>query len=253
MRLSIIAVSLLSALSALPAFADETPVNTFTGNITIASDYRFRGISQTFKLPAIQGGLDYSHISGLYAGTWMSNVSSNSYANGNSMEWDGYGGYKFPVGPVTFDFGGLYYYYPGAHFSVPAHTKYDNFELYGAASWKWLTFKYSYALTDFFGTNGDTYGGDDSKGSVYYDLSANVPVAEKVTLNAHVGHQTVANYGDLSYTDWKLGATYDLNGWGLSAAYIGTNAKKDWYYACNDEKCKKTGEGTVVVSVSKTF
>lgn len=252
MRMSIIAVALLSALSNLTAKAEEAPATTFTGNLSVVSDYRFRGISQTYKLPAIQGGLDYSHASGFYIGTWMSNVSSNSYSNGNSMEWDGYGGYRFPVGPVTLDFGGLYYYYPGAHYTG-TDTKYDNFDLYGAATWKWLTFKYSYTVTDFFGIKEETYGGGDSKGSVYYDLSANVPISEKFSLNAHIGRQTVENYGYLSYTDWKLGATYDLSGWLLSAAYIDTNASDEWYVACNDKDCKKTGSSTVVVSLSKTF
>src|SRR3954469_19213245 len=101
-----------SAQTAAPA-APASP-HTFTGNLTVATDYRFRGISQTFKQPAIQGGFDYSHSSGFYVGNWNSNVSGVQFGNGGSIEMDFYGGYKFePVKDLTLDVGGLYYYYPG--------------------------------------------------------------------------------------------------------------------------------------------
>lgn len=60
--------------------------HTVTGNVGLVSDYRFRAISQTFREPAVQGGLDYAHASGFYAGTWASNVSGNLYPNGAGME-----------------------------------------------------------------------------------------------------------------------------------------------------------------------
>src|SRR5690349_701525 len=91
MHKSLIAVSVAAALSvpgwasaqqAAPAEA-KSP-HTFTGNMTIISDYRFRGISQTFGKPAIQGGIDYSHASGFYLGNWNSNVSDSAgYPGGN--------------------------------------------------------------------------------------------------------------------------------------------------------------------------
>ena len=53
------------ATAQAPAPATPAPPYTLTGNMTIATDYRFRGISQTFgegffKIgPAIQGGIDF--------------------------------------------------------------------------------------------------------------------------------------------------------------------------------------------------
>lgn len=269
MRKVLLSAALLATF-AIPALAEEaSPV---TGSFTIASDYRFRGLSQTYKLPAVQGGIDYANPSGIYLGTWMSNVSGNQYLNGAGLEWDVYGGYRKSFGDWGLDVGGLYYYYPGAHQSDAGKTKYNNFELYAGVSYKWLSFKYSHAVTNLFGIKTETYGnvcenanfGDagnclgtgDSKGSGYFDLSANIPLVDKLTLNAHVGHQKVKSYGDLSYTDYKLGVTYDLQGWMLGAAVIGTNAKKGFYYACkvsDGASCKKIGEPTVVVTVGKTF
>ncbi len=96
---------------------------TFTGNVGLYSQYVFRGISQTNEKPALQGGFDLGHKSGLYAGTWASNISWLSDGNppsapppapSASLEWDFYGGYKGSL-PADFgyDLGVLYYWYPG--------------------------------------------------------------------------------------------------------------------------------------------
>ena len=54
-----------------------------------------------------------------------------------------------------------------------------------------------------------------------------------------------------SITDWKLGVTYDLSGWLLGASYIGTN--RDLTGGTAALSNKNISNGTVVVSVSKTF
>ena len=80
MKKSLIAMALVSAFAA-PGFAEEaapTPEHTLTGNVGLFSSYRFRGIDQTFGKPALQGGFDYTHSSGVYVGNWNSNVSSGS-------------------------------------------------------------------------------------------------------------------------------------------------------------------------------
>lgn len=260
MRKTLIATA-LAGIFALPmvAAAEEAAApSPLTGNMTIASDYRFRGISQTWKQPALQGGIDYAHSSGFYAGNWNSNVSGNSYLNGN-LEMDFYAGFKFPVaGSITMDVGALYYYYPAAKYNA-AGDKYDNQELYVGASWEWLSVKYSYGISDFFGLKTATAvagtGTGDSKGSTYLDVSVAYPLSEKLTLVAHVGQQKVKNYGDYGYTDYKLGLNYDLGGWILGAAYINTNAKDAVYKYANtaNTETKSLGDSTVVLSVSKTF
>lgn len=274
MRVNMIAASLIAAFATLPAFAEDAaapavaadaaapaaaPASPIVGNFAIVSDYRFRGISQTYKQPAVQGGLDYTHSSGAYAGTWMSNVSGNSYNNGASLEWDLYGGYRQTiVDKLGFDVGGLYYYYPGAFYTADGKTKYNNFETYAALTYDWASLKYSYAVTNFFGTKTATagaFGSGDSKGSGYLDLSANIPLMDKLTFNAHVGHQSVKHYNKMAYTDWKAGLTYDLTGWQVGAAIVGTNARDEVYTTCDTTggHCKKTGTNTLVLSVGKSF
>jgi len=150
-------IAALAAAASLPglASAQASSPHSVSGNMGIFSDYRFRGISQTFDQPAIQGGIDYSHSSGFYVGTWASNVSGNIYTDG-TIEMDVYGGFKFPLGPVTLDVGALQYLYPGAE---TGGVKYDTLEAYLGAGWKWFTLKYSVTLDDYFGlTDSDGTG-----------------------------------------------------------------------------------------------
>jgi uncharacterized protein (TIGR02001 family) len=234
-----------------PAAAEAKSDWTFTGNAGVFSDYRFRGISQTNKKPAFQGGFDVGHASGFYAGNWNSNVDS-AFFNGANLEMDFYGGYKLPVGPVTLDFGALYYYYPGS--GAGGTFKIDNTELYIGASWLTFSAKYSYAISDFFGI-------DDSKGSWYLEGNGTYDLGNGFGLLGHVGYQRlrknarVVEMGQTSLADnivdWKIGATYDLSGWLFGAAYVGTN--RDLTGGTAALSNRNISNGTVVVSVSKSF
>ncbi len=299
MRKTLIAVALTGAFSlptavmAQAAAAAAASPHTFTGNVGIYSDYRFRGVSQTFRKPAVQGGFDYAHSSGVYLGTWASNVYSGTNAagagvnfNNGNMEWDFYGGYKFETkSGIGFDVGALHYYYPGANYANAARTKYNNTELYGAVSYKWFSAKYSRAQTDYFGVNTTTMGGvcgiqssagagnavvnttncftatpGNSKGSGYLDLNANFEIAEKLMLGLHYGRLKVKNYGLFDYTDYKVSLTKEYNGFNFGAAYVSTNAKHDMYRtaqttgaAGSSLDIKDLSKGTLVLSVAKSF
>ena len=104
MRKTLIAAA-VAGLFALPAVAQTgdpskdaaapASPHTLAGNLGIYSSYRFRGIDQTFGKPALQGGIDYSHSSGIYLGNWNSNVSEGAGFPDANLEMDFYGGYKF--------------------------------------------------------------------------------------------------------------------------------------------------------------
>jgi len=266
MKKSLLALAMLAALTPLHSNAQtkdseaaSTTASPLAGNLAIVSDYRFRGISQSYRLPAVQGGLDYAHDSGFYLGNWNSSVSGNQYPNGASLEMDFYGGFKIPLSDaVTLDLGGLYYYYPGSYYNVANNSKptFNNFELYVGSTFGPLTAKASFTVTDYFGVNSTTgyapNGG--SKGSYYLDLGYSTEIAAKTSLVAHVGYQNVKSYSNYNYVDYKLGVTYDYTGWILGAAWVGTNAKKDyWTYYEGSGATKFVGNNTVVLSVSKAF
>ena len=246
---ALIAASVLPAL-ARAADAAPAPEHTFTSNVTLASEYIYRGIGQTNRKPAIQGGFDYAHSSGLYAGVWASNVSwlSDQAPNvgkiSNSIEMDFYGGYKGAVGDFGYDVGLLQYYYPGdypAGFNNP-----NTLEGYVAGSWTFLTLKYSHSFSDLFGWPG-------SKNSGYLDLTANYELVPTVNLVAHIGRQKVngSTSGDASYTDYKLGVTKDFSGTVLGLSYINTTASTNWY--ANPTSGKDMGKDRILFSITRTF
>lgn len=211
--------------------AEDSP---FTANIGLVSDYAYRGFSQTDERPALQGGFDYAHESGLYAGVWGSNVSWLSDGNSdvsNSLELDLYGGYKGTVGAIGYDVGLLQYYYPGSY--PKPYNSPNTLEGYLGLSWEFLSFKYSYAFTDLFGY-------DNSDGSQYYDLGAAVDIGYGVTLAAHVGYNDIKGQDD--YTDWKLGLSKEYGGFNFGLHYVDTDVNNS---DLADER--------VILSVSKSF
>lgn len=284
MKKLIIAAVLASAVS-VPAFAEEAAPaagpHTFTGNVGLVSDYLFRGISQSHGKPAIQGGFDYAHASGLYAGIWGSSISWVSDAQNRSVptEIDIYGGYKnsFGGGDWNYDVGVITYNYPGsANTPANASAKADTAEVYGAIGWKWLTAKYSHTVSSHFvGWYGGSAGSDTTKntrGSGYLELNASYEVAPTWNLIGHLGHQKVKNYvasGDTnaSYTDWKIGVTKDVGFGVVGLAYSDTNSHGTcnggsggtnaycWgvYNGTSSTNYRNASKGQAVLSFNKTF
>jgi uncharacterized protein (TIGR02001 family) len=269
-----------AATSGVVSAADPapTPEHTLTGNVGFFSQYIFRGLTQTDRKPALQGGFDYAHSSGIYAGTWASNISwlkdgtPPAYSRGGSLEWDFYGGWKPTFGDFTLDIGTLYYWYPGDAFpaapGAPGNPKADTWEVYLGGGWKWLTAKFSYSIKD------KTFAVLDSRGTWYFDLSANVPLGDFVkelngfTLLAHWGKQKYdgtdprtaalgSNDAIYSYEDWKLGVSYTLpQNWTIGAFYTDTSGANRLGYGSVSEGGvypRSIAKGTGTVYIQKTF
>ena len=118
------------------AQAEEDGV-TISANASLISDYKFRGISQSNKDGALQGGFDLGFSNGIYVGTWGSTVNfdTNGEDGGccnGSMELDYYAGWSGPIGDTDFgiDVGYAYYSYPGDN-----DTDADYGELYLSSTW----------------------------------------------------------------------------------------------------------------------
>ena len=286
--ISAAAVALLTGLTSVAAFAEDAPapeVSPITANVTVVNDYRYRGIDQSNGKPAIQGGFDYAHESGLYIGNWNSSISwvgdnfktSGGVATSAPIEMDFYGGFKKELIGEGFasDVGVLQYYYPNSGLALSSQQANPNTtEIYVAQNFTFGALtgfgKVSYAVSTLFGTINST-------GSYYPDLTVNYDTGVfGIALNGHVGYQYVAgnqpNSGTsfgansvavnglsnstlYSYTDWKLGLTKDFGG-GLSGsvAYVGTNAATyKGSYAYASPTGKNTGRATGLVSLTKTF
>ncbi len=234
-------LSAASTLLSATAYAQSEPAaSTLSANAALVSEYRFRGVSQSFRKPALQGGIDYAHASGLYVGSWASTIDKDQYADSAGIELDIYGGYKFAVGGGwTMDVGLLQYVYPG-------ESLFNTLEAYVGGSWNWFSIKYSHSLNDkFFGLAG-------ARGSGYIDATVTYPLQEGLNLIGHVGRQNVAGAGNgPSYTDYRIGATYDWVGFTWGASLYSTS--EDFTFSKPNGKTRDLGGTAFVVSVGKTF
>lgn len=252
-----LAVALMASVTSLAHAAEAAaPATdwTLTGNVSLGSDYRFRGISQTDKRPAISGGFDVAHSSGFYLGNWNSNIDADFFQGAN-IEMDFYGGYKGSIADVGYDLGAIYYYYPGS--GRAGQTKVKNTELYVGASYGPVSAKFYYPLSDFFNAE-QIFGGGNAGGSYYVDLSGAYDLGGGFGVNAHVGYQKLKGAAKVteigkatpedSMIDFKVGVTY-----GFSNGIVGAISYIDTDRELAGATGRKISNGTGVVSISKTF
>jgi uncharacterized protein (TIGR02001 family) len=233
MKKVILALLLVAGFSAAHA--------EITGNAALTSDYRFRGVSQTQNAPAIQGGVDVTTSTGLYVGNWNSSISSELYPGVAGIESDIYAGYKKELfGGITVDAGVISYMYPRA--TTDTNTN----EVYVGASFNVFSVKYSRSMSNYFGVA-------DSKNSSYVQADASIPVAGKLSAVAHYGRTSVANNAAMNYTDYNVGAAYDLNGWLFAAKYHTNTNKGASFESATTVNGQKLFKDAVVVSVSRSF
>lgn len=234
-------------VSGLVRAEEAKPDNEVSFNVGVASEYRYRGISQSRLDPALQGGADYTNNpTGFYAGTWLSSIKWIKDAGGSGdVEWDIYAGKRGEITKdVSYDVGVLSYVYPSNKLgNVSGLADANTTEIYGQIGTGPFYAKYSHSLTNLFGNA-------NSKNSGYLDLGANVELADGYTLNLHVGRQVIKNNGAYSYTDWKVGATKEFVGVAFSLALIGTNADKNLYVTPDGSF---TGKNRLVLTAVKTF
>jgi uncharacterized protein (TIGR02001 family) len=257
--LSLITLALASG-AAMAQTAPAAPESTLSFNAGVVTDYRYRGISQSSRNPAVQVGADYAHKSGFYIGAWHSTIQwitdNSSYAPATTVkgagELDIYGGYKGEiVKGLGYDVGMLRYEYLGNTLEDTGGTKYgiyDNAnttEVYGALSYGMFTAKYSFSTTPLFGNL-------RSQGSGYLDLSANIDLGNGLSVVPHFGAQSVANVPVAAYNDYSITLSKDFgNGMVASLAYVTTNANTTNYARPIDNKF--LGESAGVIGIKYTF
>jgi uncharacterized protein (TIGR02001 family) len=237
----------LAAADEQTAAEAPTSPHTFSANVALVTDYVFRGITNSNEGPAIQGGIDYAHASGFYAGIWASSIEfgAGPVSDAASIETDFYSGFngKFANG-VGWDVGMIYYAYLDQNEDVAAD--YNYFEGYGKLNYAFEDVEFKptvkvglYFSPDYFGEDGDavyTYGtlgatlpydfspyvtlgyqyvdGDKTSGPAGYDY-----VHYAVGVNKTLGHFTA----DLSWQDAR-----DLSGCSDKCAAVVFSVSSSW-------------------------
>ena len=115
-KTTLLAASATIAMGGAALAQESTSPFDFSFNAGAASDYVFRGVSQTDENPQVFAGVDTSLWGVGYAGAWISNVDFN---NDTDAEYDLYVGVKPTVGPFNLDLGVIYYGYINAPSGAP--------------------------------------------------------------------------------------------------------------------------------------
>lgn len=266
-RHALLAAACLGAALCAPTVRAETsgaspePDYSISYNIGAVSDYRVRGIAQTSFKPAVQGGIDFAHKSGLYLGTFASNVRWLKDLNGatkGNVEVDLYGGLRDSLtADLAYDVGVIRYEYvgnnsgeagtPGAGLFADASTT----EVYLNIGFKMFNLKYNRSVSNFLGNV-------DSKGSQYLDLNATFPLGAGFSLTPHIGRQKIPNQGPTgnagNYTDYSISVAKDF-GDGLVATLTAgdTNTPRGAGTFYRDMGGRDLGRSYLLAGVKYTF
>lgn len=222
----------------------------FSANIGGTTDYRFRGISQTDHLPAVQGGFDYEYQAteyfGVFAGIWASNVDFND-GDDAIIEIDYYGGFRGSIDKFSWQLQAIYYQYPGTE----SFRSYDYFEINPSVSYD---FEYV-SVTGGFNYSPNYFGGSGDAFYVYGEVAWPIPIRPlrflNPTLSAHIGHQWIddnASFGTPDYLTWNVGLSIEIEGFNFSIAYVDTDLGRNGCFGGTD-LCG----AAAVFTLSKTF
>lgn len=206
---SLMAASALAGglVFAAPAYAQDESASQFevSANAAVVSEYRFRGIDLSGGDVAIQGGVDVSHSSGLYVGTWGSSIDETTVGFGHT-ELDVYGGWTGDLADgVSLDVGAIYYMYP----NQPAVGDFDYIEGYASLGFTLGPVESSIGVA--YAPEQDSLGGQDNF-YIYTDVGFGLP-GTPLSISGHLGYTD----GFLTYTadgqafDWSIGADLAIN------------------------------------------
>jgi uncharacterized protein (TIGR02001 family) len=167
------------------------------GTLTLASQYVAGGFHMSWGQPVLQGGIDYVHPSGWYAGLWASGVSPYAL-EGAGTEWDVQLGYARTLGDFRLGGSIQYYMYPGASMAYANGARYDYGDITATASYRWITVRYLWTYTrDYFGYNSVVMGrglNRHSRGSSLADIGATVDIGAGYVAAVRVGYRNVRGF-----------------------------------------------------------
>lgn len=194
------------------AIAEDSP-HEFSANVAYTTNYMYRGQTQSSESPAIQGGFDYAHSSGFYAGTWASSLEFGGGDDDTNIEIDYYAGFGSDLGStgISYDLGALYYHYPNT--DADAGADFNFLEFYGS-----LGYAFDTTLQPTFGVglaySNDYFGEDDD--SLYVTGSLDLSLPYDFGLSFIVGNLDVdgdkTSPGGFDFTHYAVGVN---KAWGI--------------------------------------
>lgn len=261
-------LAMMLAAMASGALADEAAPSPhqFTGTAAVVSDYIFRGVTQTWGRPAIQGSVDYAHTSGVFASLWASTVSDKVIA-GSEAEIDLVLGFRKALNEDwSYGAGVITVYYPGGNWNNMAwgdrpDQRYDFTEANVSLGYKWLSAKYSRTLTDLLGFNEKTGFSGSTKGADYIELNADIPLSDNgLVLGLHAGRQDFkASIGsiDSKANDYRISLSKTFDGGWIASAQLTRNSNTAFFNGTrsnlDENDVRDVGKRRFALSLTKLF
>ena len=182
----------------------------FSGNAALTSNYIWRGVTQTTDQAAGQGGIDWGNDSGIYVGTWVSNVNFDNSDDGYEM--DVYAGFAGEAGSLGYDVGVISYQYP-------VSPQFNFTELYLSGTMSIVTIGVSYTVDAASGNDAEkdpNASGQYEEGDVYVNGSLDFS-AGKSDVSLYAGSYMFDQDGkDNSATGGAVIGEVDYNHFGAS-------------------------------------
>lgn len=237
----------LVSLSVLPLSSQALPLTddfAVLVDLTLASDYRTRGISQTQNDPAVQAGLTLAHSSGLYLGAWSSNVDFGGGLK-TRQEVDYYGGWLWQAtDAVSLDLGYLKYAYS-------KESQFNQSETYAILS------AYGVKLAAYY--SDDAPGIDSQQSSLYSYVGYETELPYGLGLKLRYGEMDFKDprlyasdgHAEDAYREWEVKLTRELAGVLVGLSYIDTDLSKS--QCISNYGFGDVCTATVVASISKSF
>ncbi|WP_165356476.1 TorF family putative porin [Sphingosinicella sp. BN140058] len=218
-RLRVAACAALASLSPAHAIAAESGSGiTISGDATLVSDYRFRGLSLSGNDPALQGGITIAHENGFYAGVWGSTIADSALMG--DIELDLIGGWTGELATgTTADLSVTYYHYPRGRASA------------GNSDYAEAVAKLDRTLGPVETSAGIAYSWEQAAISgdnlyLFGDASADLP-GTPLTLNAHVGRSSGSLAFEDHYVDWSAGIETSLGPVTAGVTYVDSDLAQD--------------------------
>jgi hypothetical protein len=244
----------IKAVKAPPPAFDPWDV-AFGGGIV--SDYIFRGVTQSNHKPSVTAYFEprYNVTKDLqlYVGVAGESIA---FANRAAAEIDVYGGIRPTFGPLAFDFGAWYYWYPGGECIGPApgcplgsnvlvngnimKSDVSFFEVYGKATWT-INDMFAIGANVFYSPDFLNTGADGTYISATAKFTAPMPLGPfGWYVSGEIGRQYLgtsdAFYGlaplfplgipYADYTTWNIGLGLTYKVFTLDLRYSGTGLSK---------------------------
>ncbi len=238
LKAGVFAALILASVPAAFAADEEGAWGPFTAGVTLTSDYRFRGVSQTDRDAALQGWVQYDHASGFFANVWASNIDFNDSATyDSSIEVDLTAGYNHSFSDqLSGGIKAVYYWYADAD-TPPAAPDYDYFELIANLGYDFGKAAVSAELAwspDYFAETSDAMS---LKGGVTVPLMESFAFMGPLSASGNVGYQWIDNntaYGSPDYLYYDLGLTAEWEIFAFDVRWVGTDLSKAECFAGTD-------------------